>query len=570
MSRIIPAVLCGLLVSTWGSVLADGAGGGAAAVVLIANARIYTADSDGSVLEPGAMAIGGSGEILAIGKQAGLQDGFGQAAAATVIDMGGRAVLPGLIDSHGHLHGLALAFTRADLVGTASKAEILARLQDFAADLPADSWLLGRGWDQNDWPEAEMPDRGDLDAAFPDRPVWLGRIDGHAGWANSRALAAADRDLAGDWQPDGGRIHRDGQGRPTGILVDHAMTLIDSIVPPVPEDLLDAALDTALHRLLSLGLTGVHDPGIDREILALYQRKLAIGKLPLRVYAMADGIGETLDWLCTRGAFVDPSQRLIMRAVKLYADGALGSRGAALLADYSDEPGNRGLLFRDDGQMEGDLRRVLSCGLQAAVHAIGDAANRQVLDAFERVLPDFPDNPGRHRIEHAQILHPDDIPRFAGLGIIAAMQPTHATSDMYWAEDRLGAGRLAGAYAWNSLRARAARLAFGSDFPVEKVDPMLGIHAAVTRQDLAGWPDGGWRPGERLSREQALRAFTIDAAWAAFMDDMVGSLEVGKQADFIVLDRDVMRVPADQIPQVRVEQTWVGGQRVYGRADTGR
>ena len=254
-----------------------------------------------------------------------------------------------------------------------------------------------------------------------------------------------------------------------------------------------------------------------------------------------------------------------MRSVKLYADGALGSRGAALLEDYSDGPGNQGLLFAADAILQEQMRRVMSCGLQLGVHAIGDRANRQVLDAYAALLPEFPDNPGRHRIEHAQILDPDDIPRFAELGVIAAMQPIHATSDMYWAEDRLGAARLEGAYAWNSLLESGVRLAFGSDFPVEAVNPMLGIYAAVTRQDLAGRPDGGWQPQERLSREAAVRAFTLGAANAAFMEQEVGSLETGKRADFIVLDRDLLRVPADEIPAVRVLETWVDGQRVFGR-----
>jgi hypothetical protein len=236
-----------------------------------------------------------------------------------------------------------------------------------------------------------------------------------------------------------------------------------------------------------------------------------------------------------------------------------------LLEDYRDDPGNRGLMFTGTDEMEAALRRVFSCGLQAGVHAIGDAANRQVLDAYEKALVEFPDNPGRHRMEHAQIVHPDDIPRFAKLGVIAAMQPTHATSDMYWADERLGENRLAGAYAWQSLLDNGARLAFGSDFPVEEVNPMLGIYAAVTRQDLEGWPQGGWLPQQRLSREDAIRAFTLDAAYAGFMEEQVGSLETGKRADFIVLDQDIMQISGEQIPGVRVAETWVDGERVFSR-----
>jgi len=529
-------------------------------ITLIHNARIHTFDPAGTELQSGAIAFSADGEILAVGDRESMLSLF---AEAEQIDLGGKTVLPGLIDSHGHLHGLALSYMRANLTGTSDKAEVMNRLREFERDLPEGEWLLGRGWDQNDWPEQAFPTRADLDAGFPDRPVWLRRIDGHAAWANSRAIAEADRDLSGDWQPEGGSIQRDSRGEPTGIFIDGAMAFIEKAVPEPSGDLESTALDMAMRTLVSLGLTGVHDPGIDGDVVSLYQKKIREGSFPLRVYAMADGMNETMRWLCREGPLSDASGRLEMRAVKLYADGALGSRGAALLQEYSDDPGNTGLMFSSREQLETDLREVLSCGLQAGVHAIGDGANRQVLDAYEKVLAEFPENPGRHRIEHAQILHPDDLPRFAGLGITAAMQPTHATSDMYWADERLGDERLAGAYAWKSLLALGARLAFGSDFPVEEVNPMHGIYAAVTRQDLEGWPPEGWLPAERLSREQAVRAFTLDAAWAGFMEEQIGSLEPGKRADFIVLDRDVMQVDVEEIPGTVVEQTWVDGVRVW-------
>jgi len=485
--------------------------------------------------------------------------------AAEKFNLQGKTLLPGLIDSHGHLYNLAVSYTRANLVGTASKAEVMGRLREFEQDLPPGEWLLGRGWDQNDWPEAAFPGKRDLDAEFPDRPLWLTRIDGHAAWANSVALAQADRDFSGDWQPQGGFIHRDENGAATGIFVDGAMSLVESVIPATSGEIIEASLDLATRNLASLGLTGVHDPGVDRSVIELYGRKIRQGKFPLRVYAMADGMGDTLDWLCANGPVHDSSGKLQMRSVKLYADGALGSRGAALLADYSDDPGNRGFLFAGQQLMEEQLRRAMSCGLQAGIHAIGDAANRQALDAYQRIMPEFPDNAGRHRIEHAQTLHADDIPRFAQLGIIAAMQPTHASSDMYWAADRLGEERSRGAYAWRSLLESGAMLSFGSDFPVEQVNPMLGIYAAVTRQDLNGWPDAGWFPGQRLSREEAIRAFTLDAAYAAFMENETGSIEIGKRADFIVLDRDIVQVPVEQIPQIKVEQTWLDGELVFKR-----
>ena len=532
------------------------------AVILISNARIYTFDSGNTVLKSGSMAFTRAGEILVIGEDEPMSRIY---AGARHINLDGKTVLPGLIDSHGHLYGLALSFTMADLSGTRSKAEVINRLREFESGLPENEWLLGRGWDQNDWPEQTFPDRVDLDAEFPDRPVWLRRIDGHAAWGNSLAIAQADRELAGDWQPEGGFIHRGPAGEPSGIFIDGAMEYVEKAVPETSPELVDAALDIATNTMVSLGLTGVHDPGVDRGVIALYQKKIAAGAFPIRVYAMADGMQETTDWLCEKGPLEDPSGRLFMRSVKLYADGALGSRGAALLEDYSDDPGNRGLMFISTDEMEAALRRVFSCGLQAGVHAIGDAANRQVLDAYEKVLAEYPDSPGRHRMEHAQIIHPEDIPRFSELGVIAAMQPTHASSDMYWADQRLGPGRLAGAYAWQSLLDSGASLAFGSDFPVEQVNPMLGIHAAVTRQDLEGWPEGGWLPEERMSREDAIRAFTLDAAYAGFMEKLTGSLEMGKRADFIVLDQDIMQIPAEDIARLRVAETWVDGERVFIR-----
>jgi predicted amidohydrolase YtcJ len=528
--------------------------------VLIHNAKFYTFDPGNTVIDPGAIAVSAEGKILALGDSEAMLQMF---PVAKQIDLGGKSVLPGLIDSHGHLYGLAVSFTRVNLVGTRSRAEVMARLRESEAGLRDGEWLLGRGWDQNNWPEQAFPNRQDLDAEFPDRPVWLRRIDGHAAWGNSAALARADRDLSGDWQMEGGYIHRDEQGEPTGIFVDGAISLVEDVVPDTSAELIGSALDLATQTLVSLGLTGVHDPGIDRSVVELYRKKIREGKFPLRVYAMTDGVAETLDWICTEGPVHDASGRLLMRSVKLYGDGALGSRGAALLDDYSDDPGNRGLLFTSQQVVQDRIRRAMSCGLQVGIHAIGDAANRQALDALEQVMVEFPDNPGRHRIEHAQVLHPGDISRFARLGIIAAMQPTHATSDMYWADERLGEERAPGAYAWRSLMDSGVLLSFGSDFPVEQANPMLGIYAAVTRQDLDGWPEGGWFPDERLSREEAIRAFTLGAAHAGFMESEIGSIETGKRADFIVLDRDIMQVPADQIPEIQVLQTWLDGQLVF-------
>ena len=527
-------------------------------VTVLHNAVIHTVNA--SAPQASAMAFSVNGEILAVGDSGRLLDDFPDAEHR---DLEGRTVIPGLIDSHAHLSGLALALVRAQLDGTQSKAEVIVRLKAHEEVLGEDDWLLGRGWDQNDWPEQAFPTRQDLDEHFPDRPVWLRRIDGHAAWGNSAAIAAADRDLSGDWQEEGGFIHRDGSGQPTGVFIDQAMEHVESAVPAESEETFMKALDLAIQSMVSQGLTGVHDAGISKEVVRRYQQKIAEGQFHTRVYAMVGGVGDTLDWICERGALADPSGRLLMRSLKLYADGALGSRGAALLAPYSDDPHNSGLLFGDVDAVTAAVDRAMGCGLQVNVHAIGDSANRVVLDALAAGMTAHPENPGRHRVEHAQVLSADDLGRFAELGVIAAMQPTHATSDMYWAVERLGEERARLAYAWRSLLDSGARLAFGSDFPVEAVNPMLGLYAAVARQDLEGWPEGGWFPEERVTRAEALRGFTLDAAYAGFMEQSVGSLEVGKMADFVVLDRDLMTVPVRDIADLRVLETWLGGFRVY-------
>ena len=527
---------------------------------LIFNAMIYTMDLGYSYAD--SMVFDNQGEVLFVGNEEPMRERFPDAFG---IDMKGKTILPGLIDSHGHLYGLAMSLAQAQLQGTTSKDEVIIKLREHEKSLTSDDWLTGRGWDQNDWPVQEFPSREDLDKAFPDRPVYLTRIDGHAAWVNSAALAMADQDLSGDWQPKGGQIYRDENGLATGVLIDGAMPLVRKHVPGISPELAEASLDLALHQLVSLGLTGVLDPGIPREVVEIYQRRIEAGTFPTRVYALADGVGDTLNWLCENGWVLDPSGRLQMRAVKLYMDGALGSRGAALLSDYADDPGNQGLMFMSEEEMRSDVNKVLDCNLQVGIHGIGDRGNRVALDALEAAIESHPDNPGRHRIEHAQVLTAEDIPRFAELDVIAAMQPIHATSDMYWAEERLGPERVKYAYAWRSLLDSGARLALGSDFPVEEVNPMLGIYAAVTRQDLKGWPEGGWYPDQNLTREEAVRGFTRDAAYAGFMEKEVGSLEPGKRADFIVLDRDIMKVEVSEIPRARVMETWIDGQRVFQR-----
>lgn len=525
--------------------------------ILVRAERIHTMDPAQPQVE--ALLLE-AGRITARGDFAELNESHPQ---ARVEDYSGHTLIPGLIDAHGHVLGLGLSLVQADLVGTRDLAEVRERLQAAAAKLPKDAWLLGRGWDQNDWPVQQFPSAADLDAAFPDRPVVLERVDGHATWVNSAAIKRIPRSLDGDWQPDGGRIERV-NGKATGILVDAASALIYNQAPTLDAEQRRLAYQLAFEKLLAAGLTGVHDAGTSRADLQSLIELADAGKLPLKLYTMADGDGAALAWLCERGPYAHPGGRLQMRTVKLYADGALGSRGAALLADYSDVPGNRGLLVTAEAALKSAMQKAQKCGIQVATHAIGDRANRMVLDLYAG-LGAKADDDRRWRIEHAQVLAPADLARFAGLGVIASMQPTHATSDMPWAGARLGPQRVVGAYAWRDLRDLGTRLALGSDFPVERHDPLPGIYAAISRQDQSGTPAGGWFPNQRLSTYEAIRGFTSDAAWAGFGENQVGQLREGLAADFVVLDRDPFAVSGAAIPRLVVKATWVDGERVFGQ-----
>lgn len=528
----------------------------AAEHTVLTASRIHTMDPRQPQVE--ALAFDDDGRIVAVGSRDALLKRYPKAAR---IDAGAATVVPGLIDAHGHVAGLGLAQLRVDLVDTASKAEVLQRLREFEKTLPAGAWLLGRGWDQNDWPDRSFPTAADLDAAFPARPVFLVRVDGHAGWANAAAMRAVERDLAGDWHPDGGQILRNADGKPTGVFVDTAMELVEQAIPPLDDATAERALALGMREAVAHGLTGVHDMGVSLADLGRYRRLADRGEMPLRINAFADGDSAALAELCRSGLYRHPSGRLQMRGVKLYIDGALGSRGAAMLEDYSDHAGHRGLMLMQPGTLANVTKKARDCGVQVATHAIGDRGNREVLDVFARVLDGAGDH--RWRIEHAQVVAPGDLSRFAKLGVIASMQPTHATSDMPWAEDRVGPERIVGAYAWRQLRDSGARLALGSDFPVESVDPRLGLYASVTRADAAGRPVGGWLPQEKLTAYEALRGFTLDAAHAGFEEGRVGSLEVGKRADFVVLAQDPLAVEPTQLRGLDVQATYVDGRAVY-------
>jgi len=532
---------------------------------VVHNATVYTADDR----RPTATAFAvRDGQFLAVGDDATVQDAL---PSAPFIDAGGRTIVPGFIDAHAHLHGLGHALRRADLTGTDSAAAVVERLQAFADehDLPPNAWLRGHGWDETAWPDAAPPTRAPLDAAFPDRPVWLTRTDIHAGWANTAALEATvgTERLRHMAAPEGGRIVRDAEGRPTGLLVDRAMSVVEDRMPPPTDAQQNRALRAALDHAARRGVTGVHDAGVDREQISRFRRFIETDAFPLRVYAMVLGESDAFDHFCEHGPLHHPSGRLDVASTKFFADGALGSRGAALLRDYADDAGNRGLLRHAPEAFRRRVQTAVEAGFQVNTHAIGDRANRMVLDAYAAAAEEADAPLRRPRIEHAQVVAPTDRPRFAGLGVIASVQPAHAPSDHDWAGTRLGPDRLGRAYAWRSLRDAGARLAFGSDAPVEPLDPIRTIHAAVTRQTPDGHPEGGWHPGERLSRETALRAHTRNAAYAAGQDDRVGSIAPGKRADWVALSHDLMTAPPDTLPDTTVLATYLGGRRVYAHAD---
>jgi hypothetical protein len=450
------------------------------------------------------------------------------------------------------------------LRGTASFDEVVDLVRRRAADARPGEWILGRGWDQNDWPEKVWPTHHRLTAAAPDNPVFLTRVDGHAALVNEIALRAGG--VTADMpDPEGGRIIRDSAGGPAGVLIDRAQALVASRIPPVTRDELKVHLLAADRETRRLGLTMVHDAGVDPQILEAYRELIDSGALETRLYVMLRGALDELRPHFGKGPAVDGNHRLTVRAIKITADGALGSRGAALLEPYADEPDTTGLLVTPVDELYGQTLAASKAGFQTCVHAIGDRANRLTLDVFARVQKEVPAAGGlRMRVEHAQILDEADIPRFAGLGVIASMQATHATSDMPWVPARIGAERTAeGAYVWRKLMASGARLANGSDFPVEEPNPLLGIYAAVTRQDPSGHPKDGWAGDQRLTREEALRSFTIDAAYAAHAEQDLGSLTPGKLADLVMLSKDIMAGPPKEILTARVTMTMIGGRIVY-------
>lgn len=501
-----------------------------------------------------------SGQILDRGDTA-LQQ---QYAKAKQIDGKGNTLLPGLIDGHGHLLGLGEYLNQADLRGISSEQQSVARVAEFAQSNPQQQWVIGRGWNQVLWDSKVFPSKTTLDEMVADKPVYLVRVDAHAAWVNSKALALAGitKDTL---DPPGGEIIRDANGEPTGVLIDNAMYLVQRKIPAPTTAEKRAALDTAFQHLQVLGITSVHDAGVSTELVKLYQQLQQEQQLGVRVYPMLSAKDPELETWLEQGIVDDASDWLDIRSVKIYGDGALGSRGAALLADYSDQPGQQGLLVTEPDALTEIMRLTINAGFQANVHAIGDRANRLVLDRFEQLSTNDARQQSRHRVEHAQIVSPQDIPRFKTLHILPAMQAVHATSDMNMAGDRLGVARLRGAYAWRTFIDQGSVIVGGSDFPVELANPFHGLHASVTRQDQQNQPVGGWLPEQRLSLVEALRSFTVDAAYGAFQEDKMGTLAPGSWADFILVDRDIFTIPAEQLWQTTTLETWINGQQRYSK-----
>jgi hypothetical protein len=529
----------------------------AGADVLVDNVNGYTIGADGRLIRFAAIHVGDDGRVerlYARGEKKPDRTRYR-------FDGKGRTLIPGLIDAHGHVMGLGFNAIQLDLSDTRSLAEAQAKIAAYAAANPTPRWIVGRGWNQELWGLGRFPTAADLDAVVKDRPVWLERVDGHAGWANSMAMAEAGI-TAKTVSPAGGRIEKAG-GQPTGIFVDAASQLVEKVVPPPLPRTRDQAFARAQQLMLANGLTAAADMGTSTEDWLTMRRAGDLGLLKVRIMSYAAGIDALLQVAGTGPTPWLYGGKLRMGAVKLYSDGALGSRGAWLKQPYKDKPGERGLAFLTDTELKNLMSRAAMDNFQVAVHAIGDAANAQLLDAIEE-LSDTYKGDRRWRVEHAQIIDPADLPRFARHGTIASMQPVHETSDWRMAQDRMGPERLGGAYAWRSMLANGVPLAFGSDFPVESPNPFAGLAAAISRIDPQGQPPGGWMPEQRVTLEQALAAFTRTAAYAGFAEDRIGSLEKGRFADFVFIDRDIFAdTTPDQIHATKVLETWIAGAKAW-------
>ncbi len=518
--------------------------------LLVYNAAIYTVDTAFSVAE--AMVIK-DGKIVETGKLSDLEKKY---TAKEKLNVEGKFIYPGFMDAHAHFVGYALGLQKLDLVGTNSWEEILEKCKHRDRELGADEWLVGRGWDQNDWQVKNFPSNEKLNELFPDRPVYLTRIDGHAAIANAKALELAEVKPGDDIE---GGTFETKNGKLTGVLIDNAMNTVAGVIPQADKQQLEEALSVAQKNCFAVGLTTIVDAGLDHETIELIDTLQKEGKLKMRIFAMLSDSKKNYDWLKTRGKI--KTDFLNVRAFKVYGDGALGSRGACLLQDYSDRPGWRGFLLSSIAHFDSVAKVIAENEWQMCTHAIGDSGNRTMLTIYSKYLKGKNDK--RWRIEHAQVINRDDFHYFGDNNIIPSVQPTHATSDMYWAGQRLGLVRVKGAYAYRQLLGQNGWIALGTDFPVEDISTFKTFFAAVARKDAKGFPEGGFQPENALSREQTLRGMTIWAAKANFEEQEKGSLEKGKTADFIILDKDIMQTSENELLGIQTLKTFVGGQLVY-------
>ena len=528
--------------------------------LILVNGNVYTVDD----ARPRASAFAvRNGRVVFVGSDREAR--FLAGPSTRVIDAHGETVIPGMVDAHAHLLGLGTSLSNVQLAGSRTYDEAIARVVEHAKGVKPGEWILGRGWDQNLWPDKKFPTHEALSRAFPNNPVVLSRIDGHAVLANAMALKAAGI-TAATRDPEGGRIERNADRSPTGVFVDNAEDLVTRVIPSATREQTRSAILAAIAEANKWGLIGIHDAGASRNTIDIYESLAREGRYSLRNYVLISGDSGSVNHyfrVGPRNALYDG--HLWVRAIKLYADGALGSRGAALLAPYSDDPDNTGLLVTAPAELQRIATTALRRGFQIGVHAIGDRGNRVVLDAYDAALKAVPTADHRFRIEHAQVISAADIPRFAKMGVIPSMQASHQTSDMRWAEARVGPERIKGAYAWRSLLNTGVVIPNGSDFPVEEVNPLISFHSAVSRQDATNWPPNGWYPDQAMTRDEALKAMTIWPAYAGFQEKSMGSITPGKYADFVILDRDIMVIPAADILGTRVISTWIGGKPVYQR-----
>ncbi|NVO86212.1 amidohydrolase [Hymenobacter terrestris] len=549
--RFRPLLALPLLAAGFSACQSTSSGNRQPADLLVYNATVYTVDSAFSSAQAFAVK---DGKFVGVGTAEELRDQF---EAKEEVDANGQFIYPGFYDAHCHFYRYGLGLRDAELVGTNSWGEVIQQLQKQRQQYPQAAWLTGRGWDQNDWPTKQFPTKDTLDALFPNTPVFIVRVDGHAALVNQKALDMAG--ITARTPISGGSIAKDSQGKLTGLLVDNAVDLVSAKIPAPGAAEAEAALLDAQQRCLAVGLTSMADAGLEKANVDFLDQLQEAGKLKVRLHAMLAPTKENKDFYLKNGPVL--KDRLTVSSFKVYADGALGSRGACLVDPYADKPKETGFLLSTEKEFRELAKLLAASKFQMNTHAIGDSANRLILNIYGEALKGQKDR--RWRIEHAQVVTPADMGKFGQFGIVPSVQPTHATSDMYWAGERLGAERLKTAYAYEQLRKQYGQVAIGSDFPVEDINPLFGFHSAVARQDAKNYPAGGFQPENALSRPDALRGMTTWAAHAAFEDKQKGSIRPGMAADFVILDTDLIKAPNEKLRNAKVQQTWIAGEKVF-------